>query len=1229
MRIILPKHLYLLVTLLLLFLNKELLAQTCTVSISAPNGVSVCEGTTTTLQAAPAFTATSYQWYRDDVAIPTATAASYPASESGRYYVIASGTGCSDITSNALTVTVRPTPTQPSVNVNPSGAICSGTPVTFTVINAEDVFYTWNFGDGSTVTGRDATVTHTYNATGVGSQDFTVSVFATSANGCPSVTRTTTVTVNKIPEISFTETENDFATCLPDSVEDDEISVVAKIANTTAPEFQPSIRTYFVDFSDGRGELPYQPGQFPISNDAAPYDTVGSYPIRIRAVTNDGCEITQEYTYAVSKKPIANFSANDKKRENESQQPPCVPVIVTPSDSSSGGGLTYKWSVEPEQGWELQSGSLDADDPVFLFTVSGVYNIKLIVENTCGSDTTEQSVVVGWPQLQLPQGGVFCGPTTIDYSSSGPTGGGGPNAMFVDKNLGENLTGSITITGPKGTTFQFNSDVFQFSFNFDTPGRYLVTAVARNECGSSNDIYMGQPPPPVEVIILQQPNAPTIQQPGVICAGETATLTPTGPGPVYAWFENNDPAAVPIFVGPSFTTPPLPGGNKSYFVAAVDTAQGVVCVGPATEVVVRVNPRVENNTIEGDATRNVCKGGTVAELTGSAPTGGDTSTPYIFTWIQSTTGPGSGFTAAQGVNNNQNYTPPAQINVTTWFRRIVRSGNCLPDTSAAVQIIAVDPVPLSANTVTPTLQEICAGDTPAQLIGSSPTGGAGAPYTYLWEISTVGPNSGFVPAPTPNTGENYTVPGSLAGENWFRRVVSSGGCSTPSAPVKISVFPALANNTITPAQQDICTGTAPPVPLAGSAPTGGNGTYKYQWLSSSTGNPGSFTPAQGTNNEQSYTPGNITQTTYFQRVVTSGDCTPSTSETAVINIRPGITNNSISASQTICAGEVPTELTGPTPSGGSGSFTYRWESSISGPTAGFSPAAGTNSGQDYTPPALTRETWFRRVALSQGCENASVAVRIGINPVPAAPTLTVRDARACTGGSATLTVANPNGGNTYEWFDVATGGAPIFVGPSFTTPPLTQNTTFYVQAVNASNCPSTTRTSASVTVVTPVADAGNDVTIIQGRTTELRATGGVTYQWAPATGLSNPNVANPVASPDVTTTYTVTVTTAEGCEATDEVTVTVIPAIIVPNAFSPNGDGVNEVWEIDNIQNYPDAQVEVFNRWGNKIFISSTGYTTPWDGRHNGKELPVATYYYIIYLNSSERPISGHVTIIR
>ena len=124
--------------------------------------------------------------------------------------------------------------------------------------------------------------------------------------------------------------------------------------------------------------------------------------------------------------------------------------------------------------------------------------------------------------------------------------------------------------------------------------------------------------------------------------------------------------------------------------------------------------------------------------------------------------------------------------------------------------------------------------------------------------------------------------------------------------------------------------------------------------------------------------------------------------------------------------------------------------------------------------------------------------------------------------------------------------------------------------------------------------------------------------------------ANPTATPSVTTTYTVTVTNSSGCSASDTVTVNVLPEINFPNGFTPNSDGVNDVWVIDNIQLFKNNVVEVYNRWGELLF-RSVGYTTPWDGRFNGQELPVGTYYYVIDLNDPLFPTdyTGPITIMR
>jgi gliding motility-associated-like protein len=86
----------------------------------------------------------------------------------------------------------------------------------------------------------------------------------------------------------------------------------------------------------------------------------------------------------------------------------------------------------------------------------------------------------------------------------------------------------------------------------------------------------------------------------------------------------------------------------------------------------------------------------------------------------------------------------------------------------------------------------------------------------------------------------------------------------------------------------------------------------------------------------------------------------------------------------------------------------------------------------------------------------------------------------------------------------------------------------------------------------------------------------------------------------------------------------------IGSGFSPNGDGKNDVWLIDNVYKFPDNVVEIYNRWGELLFYSK-GYTVPFNGQYKGKDLPVGTYYYIINLNSPDYPdaFTGPLTIFR
>ncbi len=138
----------------------------------------------------------------------------------------------------------------------------------------------------------------------------------------------------------------------------------------------------------------------------------------------------------------------------------------------------------------------------------------------------------------------------------------------------------------------------------------------------------------------------------------------------------------------------------------------------------------------------------------------------------------------------------------------------------------------------------------------------------------------------------------------------------------------------------------------------------------------------------------------------------------------------------------------------------------------------------------------------------------------------------------------------------------------------------------------------------------------------------IKYEWNPSIGLTNSNSPEPFASPLKTTIYTLDVISEFGCQVSKSITVTVVNDLKIPNTFTPNGDGINDTWTIDGLTNYSNCSVEIFNRYGQKIYFS-TNYLKPWDGKLNNQTLPIGVYYYIIKLMKTSKPIAGYVTLLR
>ncbi|WP_262712270.1 PKD domain-containing protein [Mucilaginibacter phyllosphaerae] len=137
----------------------------------------------------------------------------------------------------------------------------------------------------------------------------------------------------------------------------------------------------------------------------------------------------------------------------------------------------------------------------------------------------------------------------------------------------------------------------------------------------------------------------------------------------------------------------------------------------------------------------------------------------------------------------------------------------------------------------------------------------------------------------------------------------------------------------------------------------------------------------------------------------------------------------------------------------------------------------------------------------------------------------------------------------------------------------------------------------------------------------------LSYSWEPATTLDLSNIAYPTSNALESTAYRLTITNG-ACMATAIINLKVIHEPLVRNTFTPNGDGKNDFWEIDNLEVYPKVVVDVFNRYGIVVF-HTTEPSNYWDGKYKGQNVPAGTYYYTINLGNGKKPFSGYVTVLR
>jgi gliding motility-associated-like protein len=322
---------------------------------------------------------------------------------------------------------------------------------------------------------------------------------------------------------------------------------------------------------------------------------------------------------------------------------------------------------------------------------------------------------------------------------------------------------------------------------------------------------------------------------------------------------------------------------------------------------------------------------------------------------------------------------------------------------------------------------------------------------------------------------------------------------------------------------------------------------------------------------------------------------------------------------TICLGQsLPIQVVG--------AATYNWLPPSNGSLS------CTNCANPVASPIVTT-TYYVQGTSFQGCVSTDTLVVTVNQPV----TVTVSpDDSVCLGQSAQLTAS---GAANYVWSPAA-GLSSIKVANPMASPSTT--TTYQVIGSDNKYCFFDTGYVNVRVFAYPVVNAGPDATIIVGSSYQMMGSGSpdvVSIAWTPITALTCTNCYTPTANPNNTTNYTLRLVNDGGCASVDSMRLTVVcndANFFIPNTFSPNGDGVNDIFYVRGKGLNIISSITIFNRWGQIVFqrkdFAANDPSVGWDGNFNGQKAAADVYIYtveIICNNSSLIPYHGNVTLVR
>ncbi len=583
-------------------------------------------------------------------------------------------------------------------------------------------------------------------------------------------------------------------------------------------------------------------------------------------------------------------------------------------------------------------------------------------------------------------------------------------------------------------------------------------------------------------------------------------------------------------------------------------------------VTVTVNPLPAPPVV---AASSVCEGKPAILTTSATSVGG------IINWSSDAAG-------SINIGTGTSLTSAPITQATTFYAREVSGAGCVSSISSGlVGVYALPATPAVANA------SICAGS--AAVLTAIP-GSA----TTQWFSNAAGTISAGM------NGSSLTTPSLSSPTSYWAANISNRGCLSPltRAVVNTRAVPSAATIVANP----VCAGK--PALLFAS------GLGVAEWHKDALANPIIATGGTYT------TPPLASTTTYYVVLNNQGCRGTDVAVTATVN---GIPAAPTVSNATTCVGK-----------------SAKFDASANpGSIIWYSDPAGVN--------ALSTAAIFNTIGLQQnenyyvaqkvnGCMSPLKQVTATAYPLPATPLIT-SSPTICAGNTAVLTADNLTASTTWYSSLAATQSDSVGTGSRFVTPALSTNTSYFVQVVNNTTGCKSGFAAANVNVNRlPTAYAGGDVAIRYGETYQFKASGGVNYKWSNPSTLDNPYVFNPTTSAQNTTVYFVTVTDEKGCSASDNLTLTVNPDPVygsVVNVITPNGDGVNDTWELPFLYKITSNYVlKIYARAGNEVFTTSN-YEQNWNGKMDGVDLPEGSYWYILTVEGAKTDYRGAITIKR